>query len=360
MSKGKLIDHLSDTEGEVSLNRIISNVMEYFYFLSRKWLLIFAFGLFGAVLGWGYSILKKPLYTASSTFVLEDGDKSGGGLAQYAGLASMAGFDVNVGGGLFQGDNIIELYKSRTMIEKTLLSPTNSQKKTLLIDSYITENKLRTTWNKDPKLSNIDFSGKFTRLQDSIIREIVADINKRVLFVSKPDKKLNILKVDVVSTNEEFAKGFNDQIVKNVNDFYIRTKVKKSLKSIGILQQKVDSVRTSLNKEIYSASSIADATPNLNPTRQTQRVAPLQRSQFSAETDKIILGELVKNLELSKITLMKETPLIQIIDIPVYPLPVSRLGIIKGAFFGGLIALVIILSYLILNRIFKSYNSENR
>src|SRR3546814_7090606 len=74
-----------------------------------------------------------------TTFVLEGGD-SKGGLSQYAGMAAMVGVDLGGGtSGLFQGDNIFELYKSRRMLTQTLLSKTHSDSSELLIERYRSE-----------------------------------------------------------------------------------------------------------------------------------------------------------------------------------------------------------------------------
>ena len=161
------------------------------------------------------------------------------------------------------------------------------------------------------------------------------DLSKNYLFVSKPDKKLSTIKVDVKSNDEIFSKNFNDALVKNVNEFYVNTKTKKTLKNVNILQHKTDSVRAVMNGAIYTSAAIVDATPNLNPTRQVQRTAPSQKAQFSAESNKGIYTEMVKNLELTKMSLAKEAPLIQIIDQPIYPLPKEGLGKLKGLYTGG-------------------------
>ncbi|WP_317047858.1 lipopolysaccharide biosynthesis protein [Pedobacter chinensis] len=322
-------------------------------------------GLIGGGVGLAYSYLKKPTYTAITTFVLEDERSSSGGFGSIAGLASIAGIDLGSGGGnIFQGDNIQELYKSRKMIEKTLLtSVAIGNKNQLLIDRYIDFNKMREKWSGKPELQGIRFStrdtskknlNKFSRVQDSIIGVIVTDINKNYLNVVKPDKKLSIIKAEVVSKDEIFAKSFNEQIVKNVNDFYVQTKTKKAKDNVAILQQKTDSVRSVMNGAIYSAALVADATPNLNPTRQVQRTAPIQRSQFSAETNRAILSELVKNLELSKISLRKETPLIQVVDEPVFPLEINRIGKAKGILIGGALAGLLSIAILTLRRALKS------
>lgn len=352
----------STPSDELSLKDLILKLRESYRYLLSKWMVICIACLVGGILGLVYALFNKPVYTATTTFVLENGDQSGAGLGQYSGLASMVGIDLGGGGGgIFQGDNILELYKSRTMIEKTLLSEmTVEGKKQLLIDKYIDFNKLREKWAKKPELANIQFtaeSGNFSRTQDSIMGKAVKDISKNYLTIEKPDKKLSIIKVEVKAIDEPFAKAFNEQIVKNVNDFYVQTKTKKSLENVAILQQKVDSVRAVMNGAIYTAASVADATPNLNITRQIQRAAPMQRSQFTAETNKTILSELVKNLEMSKISLRRETPLIQVVDEPVLPLEKEKFSIAKGLIFGTLIAGIFVVIILLYNKIIKNVMS---
>lgn len=334
---------------QISLKDVLIKFGEWYRFLLSRWMTILLFGVFGGILGFSYAYFKKPIYTATTTFVLESGDgNAGAGLGQYAGLASMVGIDLGGGGGgLFQGDNILELYQSRTMIEKTLLSTVLiKNKEELLINYYIEFNDLRKKWEKYPELRDINFdltnnTRPFSRLQDSVIREAVKDIRIHYLIVGKTDKKLNIVTVEVQSNDEFFSKMFNDQIVKNVNDFYVQTKTKKALQNVSILQHKTDSVRSVMNGAIYNAAVVSDATPNLNPSRQVQRTAPMQRAQFSAETNKEVLGELVKNLEMSKLSLLKETPLIQVVDEPIFPLEKTKISKVLMTILGFSILMII-------------------
>ena len=351
-------------EDEISLKELIFKIKEWWRYLLSKWVIIVGFGLLGGALGLAYSFIKKPLYTATTTFVLESGEK--GGMGQYAGIASMMGIDLGSGGGgIFQGDNILELYKSRTMLEKTLFSYVDSSSKDLLVERYIEVNKLREGWKDKPELMKLNFvdgsfeklDSKTQRLKDSVIGKVVESVGKAYLSVTKPDKKLSIIKVDVKASDEIFSKRFNEELVKNVNDFYVQTKTRKSIDNVDILQRKTDSVRTVLNGNIYTAVAIADATPNLNPTRQVQRVAPAQRAQFSAETNKAVLSSLVQNLEMAKMSLLKETPLIQVIDSPIYPLKKDKLGKAKGIVLGGFIAGFLIVILLLIKKVFKDFIS---
>lgn len=341
---------------EISLKELSQRFIGAKDYLKSKWLIIILIAVLCGLVGYLYADSKKAKFTAVTTFVLEGASSEG----SIGGLASMVG--INVGGdGVFQADNVLEIYKSRTMIEKTLLSPIERNGKTeLIVDRYISFKGLKDQWKERAELKNLTFKDDtiHTRLQDSILGEIVKDISTNYLFVDKVEKKPSIIKVKVEAPNEVFAKVFNDNIVQNVNDFYIHTKTKKSLENVTILQQKVDSVKAVLNNNIYSAAAVVDATPNLNPTRQVQRIAPMQRSQFSAEANKNILIELVKNLELSKISLRKETPLIQVLDTPVFPLEITTVSKVKGAIIGGMIGFIFASIWLLVSRFFRNIMSN--
>lgn len=341
-------------EDEISLKELILKIREWWRYLwSKKWIIVAA-GIIGGALGLTYSLMKKPVYTATTTFVLESGEKSGG-LGAYAGLAAMAGIDLGGGGGsIFQGDNILELYKSRTMLEKALLDTVDiSDKKTSLVDYYVSVNKLREKWAQKAETKDVVFDKKSNRVKDSLMTDIINGINKNVLSVTKPDKKLSIIKVDVKSENEQFSKLFNEKIVQTVNDFYVETKTKKSLDNIAILQHQTDSVKAVMNGAIYQSAVVADATPNLNPTRQVQRTVPIQKAQVSAETNKAILSSLIQNLEMLKMALTKETPLIQVVDEPIYPLYKEKFSKVKGAILGGFLFAFLTIIFILIREFIK-------
>jgi hypothetical protein len=363
MAAANLKEEHSTKLEEISFKELLLRTKRWFRYLLSKWWVIMIFVLLGSALGYYYAKTKKPTFVAYTSFVLEEDKSSSSSLGSLAGLASVAGIDLGSGGGIFQGDNILELYKSRTMIVKALLTEVDHNgRKISLIDQYLNFKGLRETWSKNPKLKNLSFStfGKPAdsadtdiRLKDSILNTVVADINKNILKVDKPDKTLSIIKAEVKATDEFFAKAFDEAIVATVNDFYKKTKTKRSLDNVVVLQEKTDSVRKVIKGAIFSAATVADATPNLNPTRQAQRIAPIQSSQFTKEANVAILSELVKNLEMSKMALLKETPLIQVVDAPIYPLPVEQFGKAKGLLLGGILFGFLIVIVLTIKRLFQ-------
>ncbi len=338
---------------EVSVRTIITRIGNLRRYLLSKWPVILLATIIGGGIGIAYSIYKKPVYTAECTFVLLESEKSGGGLSQYSDIAASFGVDLGgSSGGLFQGENLIQLYQSRLMVQKTLLTKADfNNKSELLIDRYIEGNKLRQQWAEKPKLKNISFDipqSQFTLQHDSIITGIVSDIVKNYMLVSKLDKKLSIVSVKVKSKDELFAKAFTESIVSNVNDFYVHTKIKTSLQTVNLLQRQSDSIRRALNSSLAGVAGATDYNPNPNPALQSLRV-PAQKKQIDVQANSTIYAEIMKNLELARGSLARETPLIQVIDEPILPLPKVRTGklfaLATGMFVGLLLSSVLLTIY---------------
>jgi hypothetical protein len=337
-----------ENKRDITFLDIIEGTKEYLSYFRKFFLTIILIGVFGLVCGLLYSLFKKPNYRAVYTFALEEEGK--GGLGQYSSLASLAGIDIGAGGGgIFQGENILELYKSHKMIEETLLSNAYSNGvKKKLIDYYIDVYELRKKWKDEPELKDIHFDGnpdKFNRHQDSIINDLVLYFNKNLLKVIKPDKKLSIIEVNVNSKSEFFSKEFAIALVNNVNRFYVQVKTKKLIQNVNILEKQADSVKTALNNSITGVARSLDASPNSNSLLSILRTKS-QKNQVDVQACSAVYGEIVKNLELAKIQLRKETPLIQPIDLPVFPLESDKVGKIKGSLIG--LGLGIFLSILFL------------
>jgi hypothetical protein len=352
------VKEVRDESGEISLKELILKICEWWKYLLSKWLVIAIAGIIGALLGLAYAYNKKPIFKAELSFALED-EKAGGSLGGALGLASQFGFDLGGGGGgAFSGDNLLLLMKSRSMIQKTLLTEADiNGKKQTLAELYIDYNHLREKWKNEQELNDIHFltgdkGTKLTRLQDSLLGEFYISLIKNNLSVNKIDKKLSIISVKINSESELFAKNFTEILVKEVSDFYVETKTKKSIQNVNILQNQTDSVRRQLNGAISGVAASVDANPNANPSRQVLRV-PSQRRQIDVQANTAILTELVKNLEISKVSLRKETPLIQLVDKPILPLEVVRFGKGKGIVYGGFIAGFLITLFLLTKKFLK-------
>jgi uncharacterized protein involved in exopolysaccharide biosynthesis len=343
---------------EVSLKELVLKGKEWFNYLTSQWKIILLAGFIGGGLGLTYSLIKEPVYTATLTFVLDD-DKSGGGIGGALGLASSFGIDVGGNAGsVFSGANLVELFKSRAMVEKTLLSSVVlDEKKISLVEMYIQNKGWRERWNEQPKLNKIQFLPDsdrklFTRVQDSILGKIYRDLSKDVLSIEQKDKKTSIINLEVTSINEQFSKYFSEALIREVSSFYIDTKSKKSRENMMILEHQTDSIRGALNGAITGVAVANDNTFNLNPALNIRR-APSARRQVDVQANTAILTELIKQTELAKVTLRKETPLIKVVDYPILPLPMDRLSKSKGIVIGGVLVGFLSLLFLVIKRIYN-------
>ncbi|HWL00249.1 MAG TPA: Wzz/FepE/Etk N-terminal domain-containing protein [Parapedobacter sp.] len=336
----------------ISLRELIVVVFALVRYLWSKWLVISAVVFLGALLGFCYSLVKKTKYTATLSFVMDESSASQGSLGAAATIAEQFGISLGgIGGvgGFFQGDNIIEFLKSRSMIDETLLTEiVMDSKKTLLVDRYIAYNNLREKWeSKSPKLADLQFRDTVgVYLQDSLMATFYKAILRDNLVIHKPDKKFNIIAIEMESPDEVFSKTFAEALIRNATDFYIQTRTLKAKENLDVLTHQVDSVRRELNEAISGVAAATDANPNPNRAFQSLRVRS-QLHTVDVQANTAILTELVKNQELAKITLRNEKPVIQVLDKPILPLENDKLGklkaIVVGGFLGGFLACLVLL-----------------
>lgn len=346
------------SNNQLTIKEFYNIVKDWINFLLSRWIVIVLFGLVGGGIGLAYSFNQRPSYTATLTFALEN-QAQRGGLSGAIGLASQFGFDLGAsGGGMFEGANLIELFKSRTVVEKTLLTPIKVNGIEIsLAEMYITDKEWQSKWAKNADLRNIEFRvnsnrEKFTRSQDSILGVIYGLISMEDLSVGQKDKKIDIITISVISQNEEFAKKFTEALVKEVSEFYVSTKSKKALLNMAILELQTDSIRRELNGAITSVAVANDNTFALNPAMNIRRTTSSKR-QVDVQANLAILTELVKQTELARVTLRRETPLIQVIDKPILPLKKEKFGKLKGIILGGLLSSFFIIFFLTIRRLIK-------
>lgn len=306
------------------------------YILASKYYVI-GISFAGLLIGITLSFVIRPTYTAQLSFAVQEAEKAGG----LSGLASQFGF--SLGGsssGAFGGDNLYELLQSRSLIEKTLLVPVQIDgKENNLLSLYISTYNLNDKWKDSKKeaLRTLSFPirqdrNTFSRTQDSVFQVVCADIVKERLKVQKRNKKLSIGDVIFVSENEYLSKLFVENLMKETTDFYVEAKTKLGRINYMKLAHQADSIRAEYENAVAARAGLADQT--VNSVRQSSTVGLIKK-----QTEIQILAgtyiEMKKNLELMRVNLDKEVPLIQVIDNPILPLEKKKLGKIKGGLIGG-------------------------
>jgi len=336
----------------MTISDVLTIVKDTFQYLLTKWKLILVVGLIGGILGLGLSFLIKPKYTAKISFSLIEGGSKGGlfDLASSFGLASLMG-----GNDVFSGDNLLEIMKSKYAVEETLLSPVIFEgEKMTLIEAYIKFNNFRKKWLKSKKvdLRNVSFpidqnKESFSRTQDSIVSLLYTEfLESNVLKVLRLNKKVGMSEVAFTSKNEEFSKLFVENLMNQTYIFYKQTKTAQTFENVKKMEQTADSIKHLYESALMRSSGYSGV--NINAALQVAMV-PKLKQEYDAQLYGTVYAEVLKNLETLKLDLARETPIVQIIDTPRYPLKKEKLGMVKGVVLGGFIAGFFVVIYLILS-----------
>ena len=361
--------NIEEEDDNLSLKEIIAQVRIYWDYLWRKKWIIIACGLIGGILGVTYSIVRKTNYTANYMFSIES--SSSGSMGGISSITSMLGLGGSATGA-FYGDNLVELLKSRSLVEKTLLSPIqqeNGQKETF-IEYFIAINEFRKNCDETEKnedkvtICDIYFPlnqarETFSRAQDSILMNISNGFLRNNISVAKKEKKLSFVNFSFTSANEDFAKHFSKALLNEVSAFYIDTKTSLSRKNIAAFQSQADSVRKELDNALSSRAYYADE--NINAAKQVVGVQ-LQKKQTDIQIYGTAYAEMIKNIEMLKLDLARETPLINVIDEPVLPLWNDKMGkkkgLIVGGFLGGFLSCVVLLGFFYVYNFWQKMKEE--
>lgn len=313
------------------------NVLSY---LLKRWYFLIIAAIAAGVMGYMMARKVKPVYTADISFVLSTDQKDRN---NFAGLASQLGFDgiSSSPDNIFSGDNIIELFKSRKLIMATLLSVVDSTSHQTLVN-YIAKSQYDSVYRKTgPFNQNPD---TYSAAQKRLFRKISLEAGKSFM-VFKKDKKLVFYLISAKSTNPRIALYLSKYMLDQTSRYFIDTKTRVAASSVQLLQHEADSLAGVLSNIYSSTAAMNDRTYNLNPSITVQRSGS-QFNQAKLAAFSAAYVEVMRNLEVAKISLQKETPLYRIIDEPELPLLPVKPSAFKYSIFGmaaGFFLMVLIL-----------------
>jgi hypothetical protein len=338
---------VESTVKEVTLIEAKTIIRGWFTYLLSKWIWIGLTGIVFGVLGILYASSQKAIYTAELTFAPDS--ERGSSMGGYAGIAAQFGLDVG-GGTSFGGENLIQLLRSRRLLESTFLTDVDVNGKKQLLVQYLIS--LQSTGEKpNTSITNVTFSSDTkpgNRVRDSIMKTFIGEISA-ALDINKVDRRLDMISVKLSHTDELFAMLFVETLVDNVIQYYKDFKSQKSKQNVAILQRQTDSVHRLISGGIVSIVTSSDI--NVNPMMQMKR-SGAQRKTVDVEANTAVYKELLTYLQAAKMSLLKETPFIQIIDSPILPLDKKKLGRAKAGVIAGFLGLFLATLFFSIKKMF--------
>ena len=335
---------------EIQLKDILIKLSEYKAYLLKKKVAILSVSFLFCVIGVVISDYSETEYNAELTFVVEE--ESGSALSSYSSIANQFGFDLGgTSSSTFSQQNILELLKSRRVVVSTLLQNAKvNSKNDLLIEHYLEINKIKESWIENKDFDGVSFHNKLTYIHDSISGAIWNSILKDQLLIEFQSDEANIINLSYTSIDEEFAKQFVEILIKEMSKMYIAHQTAQVENTLDFLQNRADSVFNELELAEEEFAKIKDI--NQRIVKASGRLKELQLMRRVEVLNTMYL-EIVKNLELSKLTLLNQTPIINIIDKPILPLKEYKTSKSLAGILGGFLGGFLIVCFFIFNKLFK-------
>lgn len=307
---------MANTNNYLRIDDVLQAIKEFFRYAVRnqKWIWVAAltFGLLGGM----YGLLTKPSYLGKGSFILEE-KAMGAGLS---GLASQFGLDLGsiMGGNtnIFTGENVIDILKSQKVIEEVLLTPIDSTSGSpTLADHYLDFMNWR---EKYPQMRDIKFNKPGNEiLKDSVLQLMHEKITEKQVSVDRINKKGSIIEIQTISGSQIFSKLFTERLLHATLNMYADIKTSAARANVERLQKRADSLSRVMNVKTYEAASlqVLDANIAFKSTAVPTEISGKEKMLVFT-----LYSEVIKNLEVAKMALMNQTPIMQKLDSPKYPL----------------------------------------
>jgi uncharacterized protein involved in exopolysaccharide biosynthesis len=337
---------MNQKDKSIDINDVLKTGQKLFKLVLEKWLILAVVLLFGGGLGFFYAYIKKPIYTSTLSFIINENE--GGVSGSLSSLAGLAGFGGMNSGGNVNEDKLLFISTSRHMLGSVLLSDMNVDKKSItMADYFIDLYKMRNGFEKDSSLrSFVAFKNtsidSLTYQENKIIDKIIDRILKTKMLKVDGKKKTGIVSqsagivvLEFKCNDEDFGLLFTQKLYQKLSTYYVSKIVSRQARIYGLIQNRADSLSSLLRSREAAGASYVDQ--NVNLAKMTGRLN-VERARKDIEMLSLMYAEVVKNLEMAKFNLDNQTPVLQIIDSPTYPLPKMVASKIKFSLLGGMLA----------------------
>jgi hypothetical protein len=307
--------------GQMTLGAWALSVLGIGKALKKRWKTWLFCSVLGALIGAGYGYMHPQKFKATLLIAVEDDDSNG-----WQNLLQQFGIDVggNNPGGIFKGESLVRLFTTRNQIERTLLQNVSfaDGAEDILANRLFQQSPLA----KKPSLQGVNFHHKrsdFSPLEDSTLMLLYHYMVDEVIAVDKPERKLSLIQLTAVHQDKYLAEAITNELITQCSVYYVELLTKKARLNLDVLRRESDSVRYIMNEHLVNSAASTDL--NINPNRASLRIDQ-NRSLVELQISVSLYGEIIKNLKLAEIGLRKQTPIIQIVDVPQFPLP--KVGLI--------------------------------
>lgn len=309
--------------------------------------------LFGGFAFWSNS-KKIVSYEAVASFMAADNSSgSGGGLIRMVGQLGLGRRSQSV-----DADLLKELLSAKRMVYGALLREVAFEDGSdLLINRFVELEGTDKEVGKDNEFEGYRFTitnaDSLDMAGHTIIKEVYEDIVDGYLDVYTSDDGIVYITLD--TPHEALSRELAVELMNTLQDFYVFTSVEKQQSNLDIITERVDSIHNVVKNAQYALASWYEKQQNrmkagtVSPKNYMRKVE-LERT---AEVANVVYIEAVKSKELAEMELETKRPIIQIIDMPQYPLQKRRSSLILALILAGFLACTLSTVLIIINKIIR-------
>ena len=314
------IKNMNQTTNQ-QIRTLILNIKDYVMELIRKWYWFVIMGILflGVTL---YQVNKQPITYIGKLSFMTNND-SGGGVSRLLQFAGQFGLGGNQP---VASERLVELLKSKQMIYRALMQEVEiNNSKELLFNHYINLFNLRANWQDNEELKDFKFTKKdikdFTFLENSVSQSIYNQILFGTLDAN-PGKN-GITSIRCESTSEAFSKEFLIVLIQTLSDYYQDKAVEQQHNTYELIKGTADSVQTVLRNAEYALTAWYEENrkPLAAGTLSAKKAMEKERLERKVEMSYEVLLTDLKSLEIARLDLHSNKPMVQVVDYPTYPLP---------------------------------------
>ena len=343
---------------EVTLKELILKVRGYYFEVINNFKTLLLITIPSVVLMVVLAWLTPPIYPATLTFMVIS--EEGGGFNSISAVLGQFGIGGGGGGGKNNLDRILELSKSRKIVQQALFESVNLKN----IDDYLANHIIKDydfheEWEEDTtglkgflfKHKNVE---KFNRTENKVLKKlhghIIGSSDEKGIMSNSYGEDTGIMSITTNANSESLSIVFTETIFRKLSEFYVTKTVEKQTKTYDIFKAKVDSLQIELNNAQYRLLRFKDSNRNLGLSQYKTEEYKLEQ-----EIQKLILsyGEAYKNLEFTDFALKNKTPFVQEIDLPIPPILPRKQSKVKAVILGGVLGGFLGLAFIIGRKLFR-------
>ena len=334
---------------------VVLKLIEVKNLIVKNWIALLIITAIGGSIGFykDSKLKQRAVYSAEIIFSM-----SGGVQNDMNGLGSLLGMGQPADVSMFSGENFLYIVKTRSTIEKALLTKVTFKGKTdyfanFYIDSsYVRQDDWTRIHQVEDKWGEVHFTqpnrSKMTKTERSVLDHLYDRIYLETEII-KPDLRLVFLKLQGLCEYPTTSKLWAETLLGTIEEIYSANQTKKTRKTMALMQHRVDSLGRSLNRSEGSIARLVDI--NKEAVMIEGQVQQTRMTRNNGLTNGLY-QEAVRNLETLKLTAIKESAFINVVE-PIHePLVAGYFGrtFLK---FGIAIGFLVGIIFIVLRQVYR-------